>query len=1500
MERHINTYQGMNKDTAYDSIQPSLYIDALDIRITTTNGESMGGWTNIKGNKESFTIPTEAKEGEPFGPWVADTPEIIGYTTIRNKIILFVADISGTKGWIYEVQYNPATREILPGFPELKYYNDSLFFKKEWPIEALGRYESDCVQRVYWTDYNNYFRSLNITDPDLATFPVGQIDIFPDLSYTQPLLKIITGGGSILSGVYQVAYRLVTIDGKETLISPPSNLVHVVANNDNGQSARYNGDTSVVVTGKSLEFEVDTTDYTDFDKIEFIIIHATNQVGTPTVTSVESIAINNQTTINFVYTGTETSAFPIEVFDFISKNNPFKTPKTLAQKDSALVIANIKGSSITLQDLLPQGETFDAKTRRYRNIGGTIEPPFPIDPDPSDPTGNNLKNAFNEDYNKDAHWDTAWHTNSQYRYQLDGSTLGGDGPNISYKFHLEEFTLDGEKAVGQEGFANVADIPVDIHNLNDGYGNYANTTWPNHASPFISGLIRGYKRGETYRFGIVFYTKKGEASFVEYIGDIKFPDISEEDSGANNSGTNYWPICQPDGSNDRLTLAYSMGIKFYIDFSSCPSIYNVIDSYQIVRVKREDVDKRRLTQGIMKSFFFNVIESPTSSFDFRATSYGNSTNVLHLLPNSQIFGNTAIPHSFGLIGDSQSAVNNLPPSTGTPDDYLIKSQYLGFYSPEISFGFGNYRTLSSSLSNNPCLLMTGAYDGTPFSPASPAGTPISGSGALNISFGDTGIGYTPPGIPTPSTNYQSDNLSYVTLDIRKKYSGSIAISYNSIENIKKLKETSLPVMTDTTGLQDTVTPLWVSITGGFHVRNYWALDNLQFGDHLNSPAILGYSGLIFYSEVSKGGTSLLTLTDRITTDPISGASVTPAATDFFRIKGNTTISGGIEALYTVNTNPNAGIANEYYPILDLVLPKKEIYGGFNKSALTSNIFIIASPVIDLANIDPIVFGGDTFINMFTCQTSTVLLDEDFFNLGGTSPGSSSGYSRSAARTDVFPVETVMNLDLAYGATLRTEVYYSYGSIADSFILRQEINNTKTTYGKVKSMYAYNSVYSRENQDVTFFVEPESESTCKINDVRAYLSNTKVNGEVIDSWTKFGSLNFYDIDDYGPINKILNWKDSVHFFQDKAVGIYAINRSAVTTTNDGVPTQLGTGEGFGKHQYYSKEHGAMHQWAVQSTENGIYYFDALHRKFYRIQGSGIRTENSPLSELSGIHSWLQKLPDIIFTRKENGGDNPILKKGVTAGYDKINDEIIFTFLGTGNYVLLATSTTYTVGTIVYVTSSELYYVVTEEFTSSLDKEQAILDLLTHSTVASNKNNFVDDTIVFDELMNQFSTRYSATPKIWINNGDILLSPSPEKSTYLFTHNIGNWGEFYSIPQEASITMVLNFQADINKILRTLEFNSIVRTDSKVIDRSKTITAFKITTEYQSTNKVAFSADRIKRKFDKWRVKIPRNQLSTARQDRLRSTHFVVTLYFDNLENKEIICNRLMSYYDFQMF
>jgi hypothetical protein len=358
---------------------------------------------------------------------------------------------------------------------------------------------------------------------------------------------------------------------------------------------------------------------------------------------------------------------------------------------------------------------------------------------------------------------------------------------------------------------------------------------------------------------------------------------------------------------------------------------------------------------------------------------------------------------------------------------------------------------------------------------------------------------------------------------------------------------------------------------------------------------------------------------------------------------------------------------------------------------------------------------------------------------------------------------------------------------------------------------------------------------------------------------------------------------------------------MTTTTDGIPTQLGTGQGFGKHLYISKEHGSIHQYGVKATNTAIYFFDAVHRKLFSV-AVGARGESglNPLSE-KGIHSFLQSLPNGIFSRKTDGGDNAILRKGMAIGRDKINDEIIFTFLGSGiDTPKIGKDTTYYIGDIIAISPG--YYVqITTEVTTGEDAATNIALILANSVPFDITT--LDKSIVFDELVGEFSSMYSATPQIWMDNGDILMTSGPgEKrdSISVYTHNIGPWGEFYGNIEEASITLVINPNADINKVLRTLEYNSIVRNDAKVVDRTRTITGFRIQNQTQDTGIIPFSSGRIKRKFDKWRVKIPRDINTVNNQGRLRSSYFIVTLYFDNRNNQQLIMNNLISYYDVQMF
>jgi hypothetical protein len=307
---------------------------------------------------------------------------------------------------------------------------------------------------------------------------------------------------------------------------------------------------------------------------------------------------------------------------------------------------------------------------------------------------------FNTAYNEDAHWDSRWHTLGQFKYKSNGTTLGGESvpsglnpPNVSYEFVLEPMIIDQ----GGANFPGVlAPIPYTSHNLNDGY-TYTNTTFDSYASPFISGLLKGYKRGETYRFGIVFY-RKGEVSFTEFIGDIKFPDISEESDAVNSSGELYFPLSK--NLSGTSTTGYAMGIQFTIDFTSCPSLLADIDSYQIVRVERKAEDTRRISSGSLKVFSaVNLGAPPGSGWDLRVNG---STDVLHLWHYNSVAGATTTNQNGSFL---------YLRSTAYLDGayHSVKGDYVSCITPELSYEFSDIKEQILQNSNS-YVLVTGAYN----------------------------------------------------------------------------------------------------------------------------------------------------------------------------------------------------------------------------------------------------------------------------------------------------------------------------------------------------------------------------------------------------------------------------------------------------------------------------------------------------------------------------------------------------------------------------------------------------------------------------------------------------------------------------------------------------------------------------------------------------------------------------------------------------------------------
>jgi hypothetical protein len=1572
MEQHVNSYQGLSQDGAFDTIGATLYIDAQDVRITTTDGESQGAITNIQGNEEAFSIPqspTDDGAATTIGP-----REIIGVCTIRNRIILFCADNSGINGWIYYVEYNEKTRTITVP-PTLIYNGDGnpqlLRFSKDNPIEAIGRYESDCVQRIYWTDYNEPIKSLKIES--FSSLPVTDsvetLSIFPNITYTQPITTAIQIGGSLLTGEYQFAYRLITADGKQTLISPPGNLIHIVSASESlSSTASYMGDPKDTNTNKSIQITLDTTNYVGiYERVEFIAVFYSDLSVSPEISSIETVLIGGNST-SVLYTGDEETITPITPIEFAIKVYPFSTVKTMVPKDNSLVVANIKSTSFDVNDLLSPGETLDLQTFRYNSSQDKPSTSGVDDPVTSSPYTTN-DDKFNLPYNSDAHWDGDWHTERQFKYQDNGTTLGGTGANISYKFVIRTGAIDSSTAPAVARLANTATQVID---LGDGY-THENPSFQSAASPFISGLKRGYKRGDTYRFGIVFYNKKGESSFVEYIGDIKFPDISETTDSATivqgsdynfssfPAGIQHFPTsidADPGGTSaiSHDTVGCNLGLEFTLDFTSCPGLLDNITSFQIVRVKRENTDKRRLSSGQIRVFRRILNPGTANDYDFESpdgTPGGTPVAPVPLtLGHRWFFGNTGSGTNeddgycwngaWNFLNDEITDFYAYPSTSG---GRYIWGDYTAFYSPEISYEYNNDVT-DKSLG----YLITGAYDRFQMSDNS---TPLS----VNYDQKIPSSGFHNPGsLATPAygeiLEYHRTIRNVRPIDLTSKgdYDGvTNPIPYRGIEYYRNSFENTATLMdqssandgggsaTDIETNQEQGLKNIMKLYGPFSNQfgTAVAVRNVRISLYEDDPAgsLENEPNEGDSTKLSRGGTALFSVLERPTIDPVTGGAIpllassipfavwkndptTPTAWDYVRPEGALFIT----AFGAPDVDP--GLNWEVYnhtPVVDLIQHKSEIYGGYSDDALEKNTFFPCSPVITLTGVTPSAFqafGGDTFISMFTVQEGTTVLNKLFYS----DTNANERWKHNDKMTTSFPVETQVNVDLAYGATLKTGVkaYVIVGGVAyfQSY-LSQEIQNASLIDNpsgvyKERNMYkgAYNTIYSEEPNasGLGFFIKPGTLADCGKNDIRAYLSDVKINEEELDSWTIFRSNNYYDVEaNHGPINKIVNWNDEVYFFQDTGVGAYSINPRAVTTTDDGQPTELGSAQGFAHHKYISTEQGSIHQWGIQTTDTGIYYFDATHKKIFRIGGG--EQGNQPLSESKGMHSFLAPLNGDLFLRKENGGDNPLKFKGITTAKDMINDEVLFSFHGLYNVRTLVgiVSTTYYPGDYVATVPDEggnnRIYLITSEVTTNNEADIIANGQLITDETLLNDLRINRKTLVFDELADSFSSFYSAVPQLYIQNGNILMSPNPGNeglNQTVFTHNKGNYGEFYGTVTESFVKLVINPSADINKILRFIEFNSTVRSANKDVDRDVTITHFRVQTQYQDTTKVAYSASNVKRRFDKWRVKIPRDQLSASRRGRLRSTFFILTLYYDNTYNKELILNRIMSHYDIQVY
>lgn len=482
------------------------------------------------------------------------------------------------------------------------------------------RKETDKILRVVFTDFYNDIKTINILQDQVQALPVELINILPVHRPKRPVITKVIPGGFLPTGRYQVWYQLSSFQGALSTISPLSNLITI---GDQSDIDEYSGAVVGTVSTKSIECQISELD-TNYDLVRLgYTVYQVN--GLAESFYFDELPIPNTGVVTTVLNGNE-SDIPVEDQTLLANvNRPPSIAKTIEVVKNKLSIANTKINKFDVDfdarayrfnasraaALYNNGDSFGSphvsinytgggfiningiiSPLTYNNLVSLIEPTF------------DLINPYNDENPTNPLNNSNWFTNSQFKFQENGTTMGGTGPNISYKF-ITKPTIDDTNLSTNRTQQPLVNPLYSISETYD-FGYYQQPidgSFLTMRSPYYDSLFWGYARGEVYRFGIVFYDLYGYPSFVKWIGDIKFPFMTDVADFAESELSNIT-------SSDELQCN-QLGIEFTLDTSSeqFQAIKDKISGWSFVRLNRNLEDKTKLGIGMMDNVASAIVSN---------------------------------------------------------------------------------------------------------------------------------------------------------------------------------------------------------------------------------------------------------------------------------------------------------------------------------------------------------------------------------------------------------------------------------------------------------------------------------------------------------------------------------------------------------------------------------------------------------------------------------------------------------------------------------------------------------------------------------------------------------------------------------------------------------------------------------------------------------------------------------------------------------------------------
>ena len=1269
MPKSVNTYiKGLNKDNSRSKYDPSSYYDALNIKVITNGGLSTGSVETEKGNSLSFTVPDIPEQQYTYVNGTAVTIpaqanlRIIGWCSVSNYVVLFTTTLNGGIGQIWRFQYEEKTNTVITtgGGTSLNIndhliYNNDLGLSIDHRIEAEGRYENRSKIHVYWTDNLNQLRSINILNPDSLNIDPGSIDITPNLTFCQPTVKEITFGGSLPVGSkVQYSYRLVSDEGAQTTLSPPSQLVTLIKS-DASTEPNY---TDIVGSApdsgneRAVTFDLKGIDL-GYKLIHHIAILYTVK-DAPLIFKFGEEAITGPN-ITVTLTGAEPRIALTEV-EFSATIGGFEKCKTLAAKGNRLVIGNISTASIEIPT-----EDWDARAYRFNkkvgtnpteaelyNSSGVLENTLASNDSSTGPNYDSIAentdaiNLFNHEQTQRV--SSIWSNSYQYKYKTDGVTLGGEGKNVSYTFITEELEVDNSgsfnskdtsldeefqrsrrqqspfvSATRKDITENTGMFSPDGTDLTLTYTN----VFPNFSDPYVETLYTGYTRGEVYRFGIEFYLKKGHTTFVKWIGDIKFPEVADSIDYAVGTGTVF------SGSMNLKTI----GIQFNIDISS---IKNKIGGFRILRAERPVDQMTKLGTG-----FLLIANRRRGDGDVVSGAGGAGFSVKYI--NS--LAEAAKRITGAAFRKMETGINklNIDGQNGRKANRFHLPDFPGFNRISHNGYEGvhlkqpktkNFTIFLSPLTvykdtngfvakGGDYIKVNGYYDTAlvqyqDMSGPVGAKAQLSSSWAYYSRFFET---------PTHSVEYfKIDKTKYIADGVRLNKSDPIIPDSTTDNNIPSEWEGNDQDITPDADFVNTTYAMTSEISVGIPGQPF------------------GIGNKIYLMTLEEDVANFKKPED---------------------MEWNSNVLEGTQEIQLQQTGviKYTGTSNRFkYKEVSWSRPLEKQYGGDSYEDRSKQQYMstghfqpITSAVLAQTNngesFSPRIFGGDTYV----CYWGRNYIQQYYDTTNQNPAGEYNGVDNKPKRlgvTAIVPVESYVNINLSTGTY---------------FLKDRNSNGSLSAY--LDESYNVEELYTQQNNsEDKFFAKDFAADFTEEFPHRLWASEAKQDGEEVDSWRDFRVANILDVEgSYGPINKVINFQDKLFYYQDRAFGIAAINERSIITDNSGVQLALGTGDVLQDFRYSSTTTGTRHQFSVVASTSSIYHYDATLRKLYKMSANG----QEPVSDLKGLSNFFADNVDgeIIEVDKTLRETSPT---GVHSTFDYRNNRALFTFLnpksGTANFTV----------------------------------------------------------------------------------------------------------------------------------------------------------------------------------------------------------------------------------------